>query len=191
MEPKAHAENAWVTTTISIGSLLACINGTNSCVVGDNTANGQAAQQNRQLPSFINFVSMDVEGLEYDVLQAWPFDKVRVGAWIVEHNDEEPKRANIISLLKTHGYERCVMAVAMIGLCLRLRFARRHDGSWLWYPRVWLWRTSNLWIVACVCMRRYSVANAGVDDYFVDPQYWKAELADKAWRKHPSGSHGC
>ena len=60
---------------------------------------------------------------EYDVLQSWPFDKVsvrsqarplsaaqthrphaaaalQVGAWIVEHNNEEPKRANVIALLK-------------------------------------------------------------------------------------------
>ena len=110
--PKNRADNAWVTTTISIGSLLDCINGTSSssCVAAARTAASQVAQQNRQLPSFINFVSMDVEGLEYDVLQAWPFDAVRVGAWIVEHNNEEPKRANVISLLQAHGYERCVTA---------------------------------------------------------------------------------
>lgn len=94
---------------------------------------------------------MDVEGLEYDVLKAWPFDKLRVGAWIVEHNDEEPKRANIIELLKTHGYERCVTAVTMIGLCLRVLFAWRHEDSLLCDPRVWLWCASYLWIIACVC----------------------------------------
>lgn len=33
------------------------------------------------LPSFINFVSMDVEGLELEILKFWPFDAVRVGAW--------------------------------------------------------------------------------------------------------------
>ena len=33
------------------------------------------------LPSFINFVSMDVEGLELEILTYWPFKSVRVGAW--------------------------------------------------------------------------------------------------------------
>ena len=33
------------------------------------------------LPSFINFVSMDVEGLELEILTHWPFKTVRVGAW--------------------------------------------------------------------------------------------------------------
>ena len=112
MDLEKPAETAWVTTTISITSLLDCINGTTSgCAAAGRAANGEGVQTNTQrLPSFINFVSMDVEGLEYDVLQSWPFDKVRVGAWIVEHNNEEPKRANVVSLLKAHGYERCVTA---------------------------------------------------------------------------------
>lgn len=108
-EAAPPSDNAWVTTTISIPSLIACINGTGDCIAAHSAANGQAAPANSQrLPSFINFVSMDVEGLEHDVLQAWPFDEVRVGAWIVEHNNEEPKRGNVISLLKAHGYERYV-----------------------------------------------------------------------------------
>ena len=112
MDLEKAAETAWVTTTISITSLLDCINGTASgCAAAGRAVNAQGVQTNAQrLPTFINFVSLDVEGLEYDVLQSWPFDKVRVGAWIVEHNNEEPKRANVVSLLKVHGYERCVTA---------------------------------------------------------------------------------
>jgi hypothetical protein len=49
-------------------------------------------------------VSLDVEGAEYDVLQAFPFSTHRVGAWTIEHNNEEPKRSRIRSLLESHGY---------------------------------------------------------------------------------------
>ena len=40
------------------------------------------------------------------------------------------------------------------------------------------------------------VENNGVDDYFVDPEYWPKGSAgeamlEKAWREHPAGSHGC
>jgi hypothetical protein len=52
-------------------------------------------------------------------------------------------------------------------------------------------RTSQFLNRCSRAVHSYPVQNAGVDDYFVDPQYWRAELADKAWRKHPSGSHGC
>ena len=76
-------------------------------------------------------------------LQSWPFEAVKVGAWIVEHNTEEPKRANVIALLAQHGYVQ------------------------------------------------RSVGNSGVDDYFVPDKYWRPELGNKAWRKHPSGTHGC
>ena len=65
------------------------------------------------LPQFINFVSMDVEGLEYDVLQSWPFAKVQVGAWIVEHNNEEPKRTNVIGASSTHA----TVCRSSLGLC--------------------------------------------------------------------------
>ena len=91
-------EGKWVTTTISITSLLDCVNGTRPC--NALPPPGKEGAEDKRLPTFINFVSMDVEGLEYDVLQSWPFDKVSVGAWIVEHNNEEPKRANVIALLK-------------------------------------------------------------------------------------------
>ena len=39
--------------------------------------------------------------------------------------------------------------------------------------------------------RWVDVDNAGVDGYFVDPQYWSEELREKALRLHPLGSWGC
>jgi FkbM family methyltransferase len=57
-------------------------------------------------PSFIHFISMDIEGAELEALRAFPFDRYRVGAWVIEHNREEPKRTSIQELLRSHGYER-------------------------------------------------------------------------------------
>ena len=57
-------------------------------------------------PSFVNFVSLDIEGAEYEALKGFPLDRVRVGAWDIEHNNEEPKRSNIKALLESHGYVR-------------------------------------------------------------------------------------
>jgi len=55
-------------------------------------------------PKFIHYVSIDVEGAEYDVLQAFPFSTHEVGAFTIEHNQEEPKRSRIRALLESHGY---------------------------------------------------------------------------------------
>ena len=57
-------------------------------------------------PSFIHFVSLDIEGAELDALRGFPFDKYQIGALDVEHNYEEPKRSEIEALMKSHGYKR-------------------------------------------------------------------------------------
>jgi FkbM family methyltransferase len=57
-------------------------------------------------PHFIHFVSLDIEGAEFEALKGFPFDKYKVGAWAIEHNNEEPKRTDIERLLKAHGYRR-------------------------------------------------------------------------------------
>jgi len=57
-------------------------------------------------PAFIHFLSLDIEGAELDALRGIPFDKYRFGAMAIEHNEEEPKRADIIAFLETHGYRR-------------------------------------------------------------------------------------
>ena len=57
-------------------------------------------------PSFIHFMSVDIEGAELEALRGFPFDRIRVGAWVIEHNREEPKRTLIQALLASHGYRR-------------------------------------------------------------------------------------
>ena len=55
-------------------------------------------------PAFIHFMSIDIEGAEYAALQGFPFDRYRVGAFVIEHNFQEPKRGNVQQLLAGHGY---------------------------------------------------------------------------------------
>ena len=57
-------------------------------------------------PAFIHFLSLDIEGAELDALRGIPFDRYRFGAMAIEHNEEEPKRGDIIAFLQEHGYRR-------------------------------------------------------------------------------------
>jgi FkbM family methyltransferase len=57
-------------------------------------------------PSFIHFISLDIEGAELEALKGFPFDKYKIGAMAVEHNDEEPKRSEIEALMTRHGYRK-------------------------------------------------------------------------------------
>jgi len=57
-------------------------------------------------PSFIHFLSLDIEGAELEALRGVPFDKYRFGAMAIEHNDEEPKRTDILKFLEARGYHR-------------------------------------------------------------------------------------
>jgi FkbM family methyltransferase len=57
-------------------------------------------------PAFIHFLSLDIEGAELDALRGIPFDKYRFGSMAIEHNEEEPKRADIIKFLDERGYRR-------------------------------------------------------------------------------------
>lgn len=59
-----------------------------------------------QAPPFIHFLSLDIEGAELDALRGIPFDKYRFGAMAIEHNEEEPKRTDILKFLEARGYAR-------------------------------------------------------------------------------------
>lgn len=55
-------------------------------------------------PPFIHYVSLDIEGAEYEALKGFPFSEYKVGAFTIEHNHEEPKRQQIRELLERNGY---------------------------------------------------------------------------------------
>lgn len=55
-------------------------------------------------PSYIDYLSLDSEGSELDILSTFPFWKYRFGAVTIETNGEEPKRTQIRQLMRYHGY---------------------------------------------------------------------------------------
>jgi|LauGreStaDraftv2_3_1035109.scaffolds.fasta_scaffold12342_2 hypothetical protein len=55
-------------------------------------------------PNFIEFLSLDTEGSEYEILNSHDFDKYKFGYICVEHNFIEANRKKIRELLETKGY---------------------------------------------------------------------------------------
>jgi FkbM family methyltransferase len=57
-------------------------------------------------PRHIDYLSIDVEGAELNVLQGFSLDKYEVDALTIEHNNEPVKREAMRQLLERNGYER-------------------------------------------------------------------------------------
>lgn len=55
-------------------------------------------------PNFIDFLSLDTEGSEFDILNAHDFEKYLFGYICVEHNFIEKNRTRIRELLERKGY---------------------------------------------------------------------------------------
>jgi FkbM family methyltransferase len=55
-------------------------------------------------PSFIEYMSLDTEGSELEILKYFDFDKYTFGLIDVEHNRVEPRRTDIKNLLLSNGY---------------------------------------------------------------------------------------
>jgi FkbM family methyltransferase len=58
-----------------------------------------------EAPDHVDFLSIDTEGSEFAILEAFDFNSFTFGAIFVEHNFTE-NRENIHSLLTTNGYKR-------------------------------------------------------------------------------------
>ncbi len=56
-------------------------------------------------PNIIDYLSLDTEGSEYDILLSLDFNKYKFKLIDVEHNYVEPARSNIKKLLLDNGYE--------------------------------------------------------------------------------------
>ena len=63
-------------------------------------------------PPRIDYLSVDTEGSEFDILSAFDFSRYRFGAITVEHN-HTPRRADLHALLARHGYERRFEGLSM------------------------------------------------------------------------------
>ncbi len=57
-------------------------------------------------PRKIDYLSIDTEGTEYEILRHFDFNAHEIGIVTVEHNFATPHRENICELLLARGYER-------------------------------------------------------------------------------------
>jgi FkbM family methyltransferase len=55
-------------------------------------------------PNYIDYLSLDTEGSELEILKGLDFNKYKIGYIDIEHNFEEPKRSQIRSLLQDNNY---------------------------------------------------------------------------------------
>jgi len=55
-------------------------------------------------PTFIDYLSLDTEGTELEILKSVDFNKYKFGLIDVEHNHIEPKRTEIKEYLLSNGY---------------------------------------------------------------------------------------
>lgn len=55
-------------------------------------------------PNYIDYISIDTEGSEYEVLKNLNFKKYRFGIMQIEHNNNEENRKKIHSLMRDNGY---------------------------------------------------------------------------------------
>ncbi len=58
------------------------------------------------LPSLIDFLSLDTEGSEWDILEAIDFSRYEFALMAIEHNNMADKREMIYKKLKQLGYNR-------------------------------------------------------------------------------------
>ena len=56
-------------------------------------------------PLQIEYMSMDIEGSEFEALRVFPFHRYTFKFVSIEHNFEEPKRTQIRLLLESKGYK--------------------------------------------------------------------------------------
>ena len=77
-----------------------------SAVVEFTTVTVTEILDRNHAPPFINFMSLDIEGAELEALKGIDFERYRFGAMAIEHNDEEPKRSDILKFLDARGYRR-------------------------------------------------------------------------------------
>jgi len=61
--------------------------------------------ENYDAPHFIEYLSLDTEGSEYEILRTLDFSKWTFGLLSIEHNHIEPRRSMIRNLLTVNGYK--------------------------------------------------------------------------------------
>ena len=62
--------------------------------------------QQHSAPAIIDYMSIDTEGSEYEILKNFDFSKYSVSLMTIEHAGEEEKREKIRALMESQGYTR-------------------------------------------------------------------------------------
>jgi FkbM family methyltransferase len=88
-----------------------CVEGNPSTKVKMFTLTGLLAHHN--LPNYIDFLSLDVEGLEFEILKSFDFSRYCFGIICVEHNYRSD-RLDIHNLLSCKGYKRVYGRVSKV-----------------------------------------------------------------------------
>lgn len=57
-------------------------------------------------PQWIDYISVDTEGSEFDILCNFDFERFRVGIFTIEHNYDDVHRNKILNLMNLMGYKR-------------------------------------------------------------------------------------
>jgi len=70
------------------------------------TATLDEVLEKAKAPKWIDYMNIDVEGAEYEVLRGFSLDKYNVGSLTIEHNYEVEKRELIRKLMESKGYVR-------------------------------------------------------------------------------------
>jgi FkbM family methyltransferase len=70
------------------------------------TATLDETLEKAKAPQWIDYMSIDVEGAEYDVLRGLSLDRYQIGSLTIEHNYEPEKREQIHKLMASKGYVR-------------------------------------------------------------------------------------
>lgn len=63
-------------------------------------------------PAEIDYISLDTEGSEIEILEAFDYTKYKVKFFTVEHNEKEENRQKIYDLLTSKGYDRVLKQIS-------------------------------------------------------------------------------
>jgi hypothetical protein len=55
-------------------------------------------------PKIVDYMSLDTEGSEFEILSTFNFSKYKINYIALEHNFQSPKRENIKNLMENNGY---------------------------------------------------------------------------------------
>jgi len=68
--------------------------------------------ENSDFGDQIDYLSVDTEGSEFEILSSIDFNRIQIGIITVEHNYNEIKRESILTLLTRHGFTRVMQNIS-------------------------------------------------------------------------------